>query len=40
MFIGKTHGKSSAIIMANAKGKPRIMMLVTPEGPGHVEFPA
>ena len=38
MFIGKTRGKSSAIIMADAKGKARIMMLVTPEGKAMLNF--
>lgn len=38
MFVGKTRGKSSAIIMADAKGKPRIMMLVTPEGQAMLNF--
>ena len=32
LFIGKTRGKSSAVIMSDAKGNPRIMMLVSPEG--------
>jgi hypothetical protein len=32
VFVGKTRGESSAVILADAKGAPKIMMLVTPEG--------
>lgn len=38
LFVGKTRGKSSAIILADAKGKARIMMLVTPEGKPMLNF--
>lgn len=38
MFIGKTKGKSSAVILADAKGMPRIMMTVTPEGKPNLMF--
>lgn len=32
MFVGKTRGKASAIILADAKGRPKIMMMVSAEG--------
>ncbi len=38
VFVGKTRGKSSAVILADAKGRPRIMMLVTPEGQPMLQF--
>lgn len=38
VFVGKTRGKSSAVILADAKGRPRIMMLVTPEGQPTLQF--
>lgn len=38
LFVGKTRGRSSAVILADAKGKPRIMMLVTPEGQPILQF--
>lgn len=38
LFIGKTPGKSSALVMADAHGKPRIMMIVTPEGKPELTF--
>jgi hypothetical protein len=38
MFVGKTRGKSSAVVLAAADGKPRIMMLVTPEGKASLDF--
>ena len=38
LFVGKTRGKSSAVILADAKGNPRIMMLVTPEGQPMLNF--
>ena len=38
LFVGKTRGRSSAVILADAKGKPRIMMLVTPEGEPILNF--
>jgi hypothetical protein len=31
-FVGKTRGKSSAVILSDTKGLPRIMMLVPPDG--------
>jgi hypothetical protein len=34
VFVGKTGGKSSAVILADTKGLPRIMMLVPPDGDG------
>ncbi len=38
IFVGKTRGKSSAVILADAKGRPRLMMLVTPEGQPMLQF--
>ncbi len=38
VFVGKTRGKSSAVILADAQGRPRIMMLVTPEGQSLLQF--
>jgi hypothetical protein len=38
VFVGKTRGRSSSVILADAKGKPRIMMLVTPEGQAMLNF--
>ncbi len=38
MFVGKTRGKSSALILADASGKARIMMMVTPEGKASLNF--
>lgn len=38
VFVGKTRGRSSAVILADAKGHPRIMMLVTPEGRPMLQF--
>jgi hypothetical protein len=38
LFVGKTRGKSSAVILADAKGQPRIMILVTPEGEPMLQF--
>ena len=32
VFVGKTRGGSSALVLADAKGNPRIMMLVAPDG--------
>jgi hypothetical protein len=37
-FVGRTRGKSAAVILADSKGKPRIMMLVTPEGQPMLNF--
>ena len=38
LFLGKTRGKSSALILADAAGKPRIMMLVAPDGAPTLSF--
>jgi len=38
VFVGKTRGKSSAVILNDTKGHPRIMMLVTPEGEARIDF--
>ncbi|SEM07779.1 hypothetical protein SAMN05428989_2983 [Pseudoxanthomonas sp. GM95] len=38
VFVGKTRGKSSAVMLADAKGQPRIMMLVEPDGTPSLEF--
>lgn len=38
LFVGKTPGKSSAVILADAKGRARIMMTVTPEGQPSLDF--
>lgn len=38
LFVGKTPGKSSALILADAKGRPKIMMTVTPEGQPSLDF--
>lgn len=38
LFVGRTRGKSSAVILADAHGKPHIMMLVTPEGQPMLQF--
>jgi hypothetical protein len=38
MFVGKTRGKSSAVLLAAADGKPRIIMAVTPEGKASLDF--
>jgi hypothetical protein len=38
LFVGRTRGQSSAVILADAKGRPRIMMLVTPEGQAMLNF--
>lgn len=32
LFVGKTRGQSSAVILADNQGKPRIMMTVAPDG--------
>jgi hypothetical protein len=37
-FVGKTRGRSAAVILADTKGKARIMMLVSPEGEPSLEF--
>ncbi len=38
LFVGRTRGQSSAVILADAKGRPKIMMLVTPEGKPQLNF--
>lgn len=38
MFVGKTRGKSSAVVLAAADGNPRTIMLVTPEGKASLDF--
>jgi hypothetical protein len=38
LFVGKTRGQSSAVILADAKGKAKIMMLVTPDGKPMLNF--
>lgn len=38
LFVGRTRGLSSAIILSDAKGRPRIMMYVTPEGESIFDF--
>ncbi len=38
LFVGKTRGRSSAVILADGSGRPRIMMLVTPEGQPILQF--
>lgn len=38
VFVGKTLGQSSAVILSDAKGRARIMMYVTPEGKSVFDF--
>lgn len=38
LFVGKTRGRSAAVILADSKGNARIMMLVTPEGQPMLNF--
>lgn len=38
LFVGKTRGKSSALILAAADGNPRIMMTVSPDGKASLDF--
>lgn len=38
VFVGKTRGKSSAVMLADTKGQPRIMMLVESDGTPSLEF--
>jgi hypothetical protein len=38
VFVGKTLSKSSAVVLADAQGRPRIMMIVTPEGQAELQF--
>lgn len=38
LFVDKTSGKSSAVILADAKGRAKIMMTVSPEGQPSLDF--
>jgi hypothetical protein len=38
LFVGRTLGKSSAVVLSDAKGRARIMMYVTPEGKAVLKF--
>ena len=38
LFVGKTRGKSSAVILADDQGRARIMMLVSPDGSPELNF--
>ncbi len=38
LYVGKTAGQSSALLLADAKGQPRLMLLVTPEGEASIQF--
>jgi hypothetical protein len=38
LFVGKTRSQSSAVILADTKGAPRIMMLVSPDGQPMLNF--
>lgn len=38
LFVGRTRGKSSAVILADQAGHPRIIMSVTPEGKPSLDF--
>lgn len=38
LFVGKTRGKSSALILAAADGNPRITMTVSPDGKASLDF--
>lgn len=38
LFVGKTRGKSSALILADGMGKPRIMMTVAADGKASLNF--
>ena len=38
MFVGKTRGQSSAVVLADAKGRARIMMVVSPDGKASLDF--
>jgi len=38
LFVGKSADKASVVFLADAKGRPRIMMLVTPEGEPVLHF--
>ncbi len=38
LFIGRTPGNSSALVLADTAGNPRLMFLVTPEGKAEIRF--
>lgn len=38
LYVGKTPGGSSALMLADASGKPRLNIMVTPEGEGSITF--
>ena len=38
LFVGRTAGKSPAVVLADPQGRPRIMMLVTPDGEPSLQF--
>jgi hypothetical protein len=38
VFVGKTRAKSSAVVLADAQGHPKIMMLVEPDGTPSLQF--
>lgn len=38
VFVGKTRSKSAAVVLADAEGRRRIMMIVTPEGQAELQF--
>ncbi|MET0328528.1 MAG: hypothetical protein ABW163_07145 [Luteimonas sp.] len=38
LFVGRTRGDSSAVVLADGEGRPRIMMLVTPDGAPTLQF--
>ncbi|WP_045728794.1 hypothetical protein [Xanthomonas sp. GPE 39] len=38
LFVGRTYGKSSAVILADDAGKPRIIMSVEPNGKASLDF--
>lgn len=38
LFVGRTPGNSSALVLADTAGTPRLMFLVTPEGKAEIRF--
>lgn len=38
LFVGRTRGQSPAVILADDQGRPRLMMLVTPDGQPSLQF--
>lgn len=38
LFVGRTVGRSPAVVLADPQGRPRIMMLVTPDGEPSLQF--